>query len=168
MCKLGNTCFVALKRMGAENMWNHVRATSEPQGWTPVCSWFAKKKKGKTKKIVPPVTLQPVLANSLPSKSPRSSTVPLQITLYLKTPKNQKGKQKLVCGVGNKKKKTRSRSSYIYIFMYIYILIFILCPTSSPFSAYTILKSNFFSPLPDRQQKQAGREAGGEKNNCLK
>lgn len=79
-----------------------------------------------------------------------------------KNPQKSEGETK--AGVwGGKQKKTRSRSSYIYIFMYIYILIFILCPTSSPFSAYTILKSNFFFPHFQTGNKNRQVEKPGEK-----
>lgn len=78
-----------------------------------------------------------------------------------KNPKKSEGKQKLVCGVGNKK--ILGLEVHIYIFMYIYILIFILCPTSSPFSAYTILKSNFFFPHFQTGNKNRQVEKPGEK-----
>lgn len=153
VCKLGNTCFVALKRMGAENMWNHVRATSEPRGWTPVCSWFAKKTK-KTPKDRPSCYSSTSLRKQPSIKISTQQHGASSNNSLFKNPKKSEGETK--AGVWGGKQKKLGLEVHIYIFMYIYILIFILCPTSSPFSAYTILKSNFFFPT-SRQATKTGR-----------
>lgn len=139
--------------MGAGNIKNHIRATSESL---------------RVDESSQPCFLQigplPLFLSVSPRKHP-SIKLPTQqqTTLYLKTtPKKIWREKKLVSEVGKGKKKKLRLEVHIYIFMYIYILIFILWPTSSPLSTYFILKSNFISPTSrqaTKNRQSTGREA---------
>lgn len=122
--------FVALKRMGAENIKNHIRATKWASGWMPVRSC--------KNDHLPLFFCQLVLTNILPSNSTQQHDASSNNSLFKNNPqKNLKGKK--ACERCEKETKTKSRSSYIYIFVYIYIYLYLYCvplPLPSPLILY--------------------------------
>lgn len=133
LCKLGNTS-VALKkrknkgRGGAENIRNHVGATSETSGWMPVPSWFLLRKK--KKKEHSPYCYS-WTSRRKTSVRPNLHTAAQRLfkQLDLKTRKKEKsegGREggKSWCGVRYKQKKL-GLEVHIYIYLCIYIYLYL-------------------------------------------